>query len=82
MTTNDRPPLHTTTVRFDVDLWARLCLHAMRLGVGKSTLVNMAVREFVARREAAQQVDPTIEETVSGLEWRLQRIEAVLRGRR
>lgn len=76
------PPLHTTTVRFDVDLWARLCLHTVRLGVGKGTLINMAVREFIARREAAQQLEPAIQEAVSGLEQRLRRIEAVLRGRR
>jgi hypothetical protein len=83
MTANDRPPaasrpLHTTTVRFDADLWDRVCLHSTMLSVGKATLINTAVRELIVRREAAQQVEPTIQESVVGLARRLSRLETAM----
>jgi metal-responsive CopG/Arc/MetJ family transcriptional regulator len=38
-----------TTVRFDADLWGRLCAAADRLGVHRAELVRDATREHVAR---------------------------------
>lgn len=38
-----------TTVRFDADLWERLCVAADRLGVHRAELVRDATREHVAR---------------------------------
>ncbi|WP_148261015.1 ribbon-helix-helix domain-containing protein [Conexibacter woesei] len=40
---------HVTTVRFDADLWERLCATADRLGVHRAELVRDATREHVAR---------------------------------
>jgi hypothetical protein len=45
-------PLHTTTVRFDWDLWRRLSAQAERMSVPKAALIVAAVREFVVRLEA------------------------------
>lgn len=46
-----RRPLHTTTVRFDADLWRRLCAIAEWLDVARAQVIRAAVREFVVRVE-------------------------------
>jgi predicted transcriptional regulator len=46
-----RRPLHTTTVRFDADLWRRLCAVARVMDVPRAQLIRAAVREFVVRVE-------------------------------
>ena len=45
-----------TTVRFDADLWARLCSAADRLGVHRAELVRDATREHVARLDQADRL--------------------------
>ncbi len=47
-----RQRLHTTTVRFDADLWRRLCAIAEWLDIARAQLIRAAVREFVVRVEA------------------------------
>lgn len=47
-----RRPLHTTTVRFDADLWRRLCAIADWLDIARAQLIRAAVREFVVRVES------------------------------
>jgi metal-responsive CopG/Arc/MetJ family transcriptional regulator len=57
---------HTTTVRFDADLWARLCEVADRLGVNRSELVRDATREHLVRLEHRDRLTQ-LEERVDGL---------------
>lgn len=57
---------HTTTVRFDADLWERLCEVADRLGIARAALIRDATREHIARIEHADRLTQ-IEEQVRGL---------------
>jgi predicted transcriptional regulator len=62
----DEPSLHTTTVRFDPDLWARLGLAAEELAVARSALIRDATREHVTRMEYEDRL-AALEEQVHGL---------------
>lgn len=77
----DESLLHTTTVRFDADLWRRLCAIADRLGVARAALIRAAVREYVARIEREDrltlvegQLDGLMS-TVGSMAGRLRRVE-------
>jgi predicted transcriptional regulator len=57
---------HTTTVRFDRDLWERLCEIADRLGIARAALIRDATREHIARIEHTDRL-AQLEEQVRGL---------------
>lgn len=69
-------PLHTTTVRFDADLWRRLGVLAERLQVPKAELIRSGVREHVVRVETGEQRPAVV--AALRLERRLRRVELVL----
>jgi len=79
MTTPARPT-HTTTARFDADLWARLCLYAVQLNMSKGALIRAAVREFLARLDVEQQLEERVSGRLAEQDRRLGRIEEVLGG--
>jgi predicted transcriptional regulator len=62
----DESPQHTTTVRFDGDLWERLCEVADRLGIARAALIRDATREHIARIEHTDRL-AQLEEQVRGL---------------
>lgn len=62
----DESMLHTTTVRFDADLWRRLCDIADQLGVARAALIRAAVREYVARIEHEDRLT-LVEDQLEGL---------------
>lgn len=57
---------HVTTVRFDADLWERLCAAADRLGVHRAELVRDATREHVARLDQVDRLT-RVEERVGAV---------------
>jgi predicted DNA-binding protein len=75
---------HTTTVRFDADLWERLCELADRLGIARAALIRDATREHITRIEHTDrltQLEQHVRElmrTVAGLS---QRLRELFRGR-
>jgi metal-responsive CopG/Arc/MetJ family transcriptional regulator len=48
----------TTTVRFDVDLWADIERHAERLSIARAAFIRDATRERVARISDKDQIRP------------------------
>ncbi len=62
----DESPQHTTTVRFDSDLWERLCEIADRLGIARAAFIRDATREHIARIEHTDRL-AQLEEQVRGL---------------
>lgn len=71
-------PMHTTTVRFDADLWARLCLWCAALGLSKAELIRAAVREFIARLDLEPQLEERMGDRLADQERRLGRVEAIV----
>ena len=57
---------HTTTVRFDGDLWGRLGDAADRLGVRRAELIRDAAREHLARLDQLDRLGE-LEQRVDGL---------------
>lgn len=57
---------HTTTVRFDGDLWSRLGDTADRLGVRRAELIRDAAREHLARLDQLDRL-AELEQRVDGL---------------
>lgn len=57
---------HTTTVRFDGDLWNRLGDAADRLGVRRAELIRDAAREHLARLDQLDRLGE-LEQRVDGL---------------
>jgi hypothetical protein len=47
----ERMPLHTTTVRFDAELWFRIVTLAAWMGISMAELVRAGAREYVVRIE-------------------------------
>lgn len=45
----DAERMHTTTVRFDWELWGRICETAELLGVAHAAFIRDATREHLAR---------------------------------
>lgn len=80
----DESAQHATTVRFDADLWERLCELADRLGVARAALIRDATREHITRIEHTDrltQLEEQVREpmrTVAGLS---QRLRELFRGR-
>ncbi|HEY4278627.1 MAG TPA: CopG family transcriptional regulator [Conexibacter sp.] len=55
-----------TTVRFDADLWERLCEIADRLGIARAALIRDATREHISRIEHTDRLTQ-LEDQVRGL---------------
>lgn len=76
-------PMHTTTVRFDADFWARLGRIALWLQLPKAEVIRSGTREHVVRLESGEQVlDMVAGPRLLRVERRLDRVEAIVAGRR
>ncbi|MDO8213464.1 hypothetical protein [Conexibacter sp. CPCC 206217] len=67
-------------MRFDDELWNRICLYADVLGVANAALIRAAVREYLTRIEADRQLGWSLREQVAKLLVRVRRIEKAVYG--
>lgn len=76
----DAERMHTTTVRFDWELWGRICEMADLLGVAHAAFIRDATREHLARiehKDRLSQLEQQVGElmkTVANLSGRLREL--------
>jgi hypothetical protein len=70
----------TTTVRFDRDSWARLCLHSERLEIAKAAFIRDATIIHLARMEIEEGVlREHVTDTIATFATRLDHVEQWIR---